>query len=56
MALDISNFYINNDLEDYQYIGYAISNIPQEIIDEYVLKTIVHEDRYCYAKIRKAIY
>ena len=56
MAMDISNFYIHNDLKDYQYIRYAISEIPQEIIDEYNLKTIVHEDGYCYAEIRKALY
>ena len=31
MALDISNFYIQNDLEDYQYIWFHISMIPQEI-------------------------
>ena len=34
MAMDISNFYIQNDLEDYQYIQFHISMIPQEIIDE----------------------
>ena len=56
MAMDISNFYTHNDLKDYQYMRFAMSEIPQEIIDEYNLKTIVHEDRYCYAEIRKVIY
>ena len=35
MSIDISSFYIQNDLSDYQYIRFHISMIPQEIIDEY---------------------
>ena len=30
--------------------------IPQDIIDEYNLTTIVHRDGYCYTEIRKAMY
>ena len=56
MAIDISNFYIQNDLEDYQYIRFAINMIPQDIIDEYNLEAIVHEDSYCYVEIRKVMY
>ena len=56
MAINISNFYIQNDLDDYQYIQFAMNMIPQEIIAEYNLNTIVHEDGYCYAEIRKAMY
>ena len=44
MAMDILNFYIHNDFKDYQYMQFAMNEIPQEIIDEYNLKTIVHED------------
>ena len=33
-----------------------MSEIPQETIDEYNLETIVNEDGYCYAEIRKALY
>ena len=56
MAMDISNFYIHNDLIDYQYIRCAMSEIPKEIIDEYNLETIVNEDGYCYIEIRKVLY
>ena len=52
----IQNFYIQNDLEDNQYIHFAMDMISQDIIDEYNLKAIVHKDRYCYTEIRKAIY
>jgi hypothetical protein len=55
-AIDISNFYIHNDLKDYQYMRFHISMIPQEIIDEYNLQNIVDSDGWCYAEIRKAMY
>ena len=56
MVIDISNIYIRNDLEEFQYIIFAMDRIPQEIIKEYNLTTIVHKDGYCYAEIRKAMY
>ena len=56
MAIDIGNFYIQKDLEDFQYIRFAMDQIPQETIDEYNLEEIVHTDGYCYAEIRKAMY
>ena len=56
MAMDISNFYTHNDLKDYQYMRFAMSEIPQEIIDKYNLKTIVHEEGYCYVEIRQALH
>jgi hypothetical protein len=54
-TIDISNFYIHNDLKEYQYMIFHISMIPQLIIDEYNLQDIV-EDGWCYAEIRKAMY
>ena len=56
MAMDISNFYIQTDLEDYQYIRFPIDMIPQDTIDEYNLTTIVNKDGYCYVEIGKAMY
>jgi hypothetical protein len=55
-AIDISNFYIHNDLKEYQYMRFHISMIPQEIIYEYNLQDIVDPDGWCYAEIRKAMY
>lgn len=55
MSIDISDFYIQMDLNNYQYLCFHISIIPQEIIDEYNPSTIM-EDRWCYAEIRKAMY
>ena len=56
MSIDISSFYVQNDLPNYQYIRIHNSMIPQEIIDEYNLTTIIQDDSWCYTKIRKAMY
>ena len=42
--MDISNFFIQTDLKDFQYIKYYINMNPQEIIDEYNLYSIVEPD------------
>ena len=55
-AMDISNFYIHNDLEDYQNIRFVMNMIPQHIIYENNLEAIVNNDGYCYVKVRKAFY
>ena len=46
MSIDISNFYIQTDLKDFQYIRFHISMILQEIIDEYDLTTMMEDDRW----------
>ena len=56
MSIDISNFYIQTNLKEFQYIRFHIGMIPQEIIDEYNLTTIMEDDGWCYAEIRKAMY
>ena len=56
MSIDISNFYIQTNLKDFQYICFHISMIPQEIIDKNNLATIMEDDGWCYAEIRKAMY
>jgi hypothetical protein len=55
-TINISNFYIQNYLKDYQYMRFHISMIPQEIIDEYNLTDIMEADGWCYVEIRKAMY
>ena len=56
IAIDIGNFYIQNNLEYFQYIRFAMDRIPQETIDAYNLEEILHTNGYCYAKIHKAMY
>ena len=38
MAIDIGNFYSQNNLEDFQHIRFVMDQIPQETINEYNLK------------------
>jgi hypothetical protein len=49
-TVNISNFYIQNFLKDYQYMRFHISMIPQEIIDEYNLTDIMEADGWIKGK------
>ena len=55
MTIDIGNFYTNTPMDRYKYMRMHISEIPQEIIDEYNLLPKV-SDGYIYFCIKKAIY
>jgi hypothetical protein len=55
-TIDISNFFIQNYLKDYQYMRFHISMIPKEIINEYNLKDIMEADGWCYVEIHKEMY
>jgi hypothetical protein len=55
-TINISNFYIQNYLKDYQYMRFHIGMIPQEIIDGYNLNDIMEADGWCYVEIHKAMY
>jgi hypothetical protein len=37
MTMDIGNFYLNTPLDRFRYMRINISDIPQEVIDEYKL-------------------
>ena len=41
---DVKNFYLNNDLPEPKYMKLNMHIIPQEIIDEYALHKLVHEN------------
>ena len=56
MSIDISNFYLNTPLPRFEYLKLKLTNIPQEVIDEYNLKTKVTEDGHVYVKIWKGIH
>ena len=42
MTIDITNFYLNSELDTYEYILIPIKMIPQDIFEEYNLKDKVH--------------
>jgi hypothetical protein len=37
MTMDIGNFYLNTPLDRFKYMGISITDVPQEVIDEYKL-------------------
>jgi hypothetical protein len=44
--VDIKDFYLNMPMTHFEYMQIKISNIPEEIIEEYNLREIVTEDGY----------
>ena len=56
MCIDISNFYLNTPLPRYKYLKLKLSDIPQEVIDEYNLMEKVTPDGFVYVEIRKGMY
>ena len=56
MGIDISNFYLNTPLPRYEYLKLKLTDIPQEVIDEYKLMEKVTPDGYVYVEIRKGMY
>ena len=55
MCGDVKNFYLGTPMARYEYMRLHISIIPQEIIDQYKLMDLVHND-YVYIKIRRGMY
>ncbi len=56
IMVDVNDFYLNMPMKRFEYMRIKISNIPEEIIEEYNLHEIVTEDGYVYCKIRKGMY
>ena len=56
MTMDIGNMYLNTPLDRYEYMRIKLSDIPQQIIDQYKLNDIVAADGYVYMEIRRAMY
>ena len=55
MTMDLSNFYLNTPLDRPKYTGIKLSDIPQEIVNEYNLKQYVHNN-WIYYKLSKGMY
>ena len=44
MRINISNFYLNTPLPRFDYLKLKLSDIPQEVIDEYKLNEKANEE------------
>ena len=56
MTADIKNFYLNTPLTRYEYIRLKLSDIPEEVIQEYKLRENATADETVYIEIRKGMY
>ena len=56
MTIDISNFYLNTPMERPEYMRLKISDMPNNIIEQYKLNEKVNPNGYVYIKIQKAMY
>ena len=56
MGIDIQDFYLNTEMEEYEYMCMHISLFPQEIIEEYNLNELVDENGWIHMEIRKGMY
>ena len=50
--MDILNFYYNNLLVTYKYMFYPLNIITEEIMEQYNLRNITHNEKI-YLEIRK---
>jgi hypothetical protein len=56
IMMDIKDFYLNTPMKRPEYMRLKITYIPDEIIDQYNLKSLVTQDGYVYCEITKGIY
>ena len=56
MTLDIKNFYLNTPMKHPEYVHLKLSDIPDEIIQEYKLHNIATPEGYIYIEVNKGMY
>ncbi len=56
MTLDIKNFYLNTPMEQYEYVRIKLDDVPEEIIQQYLLQDKVDSKGYIFIKVQKGMY
>ncbi len=56
MTLDIKIFYLNTPMERYEYICIKSDDVPEEIIQQYLLQDKVDSEGYIFIEVQKGIY
>lgn len=56
MTADISNFYLNTPLKRYEYAKFKLTDIPEEIIEQYGLREKATPDGHVYVEVRQGMY
>ena len=55
MTMDIGNFYLGMPMKRKEYMLIKLSDIPQEIIDEYHLRYLASPDGWVYIEIGRGM-
>ena len=56
IRVDLKDFYLNTPMKRYEYMRLKITDIPDEIVEEYNLQEKKTDDGYIYCEIRKGMY
>jgi hypothetical protein len=56
MTIDLKDFYLNTPMKQPEYMRLKMTDIPEEIIEQYKLREIATPDRYVYTEITKGMY
>ena len=56
MMIDLKDFYLNTPMKQPEYMRLKLSDIPEEIIEQYKLREITTPDGYVYMEIMKGMY
>jgi hypothetical protein len=56
MTLDIKKFYLNTPMERYKYVRIKLDDVPEEIIQQYLLQDKVDSEGYIFIEVRKGMY
>ena len=56
IMIDIKDFYLNTPMKRPEYMRLKITDIPDEIIEQYNLRELVDDDGYVYCEITKGMY
>ncbi len=55
MTLNIKNFYLNTPMQ-YEYVRIKLDDIPEEIIQQYLLQDKVDSEGYVFIEVQKGMY
>jgi hypothetical protein len=55
MTIDLKDFYLCSDMQDYEYVRIPMHMIPAEIVELYSLEPLIHNG-HVYAEVRKGMY
>ncbi len=56
MTLDIKNFSLNTPMERYECVRIKLDDIPEEIIQQYLLQDKVDSEGYIFIEVQKGMY